>query len=285
MFLSRFRINKRCGLVRARQEFVCCTVLSALCLFLATPIVKAQSLDAELDIANKFIGRPLILRGMFLDDNLRFDASGKVTGAPRTGSFTLCEVDLEKVKRHGGEIEFRGLRSGLRYSQDSKAFYPMPLKDYPIKITVADSGDPGAFEATLNAIFSQHLSPAMKASMPDYWQHFFDPKMPWQDGGIGLSNPKRIGKATGVLAPKLLSGPDPKYNDYARKRRIEGVSVLQLVIDAKGNPQQVSIKQPLGFGLDEEAVKSVLQYRFAPAMLEGASVPVEISIEVNFHIY
>jgi hypothetical protein len=35
------------------------------------------------------------------------------------------------------------------------------------------------------------------------------------------------------------------------------VSVVALIVDAKGNPQQVHVVRPLGMGLDEKAVKAV----------------------------
>jgi TonB family protein len=38
-------------------------------------------------------------------------------------------------------------------------------------------------------------------------------------------------------------------------------------------------------GLDEKALEAVRQYRFKPSMLHGEPVAVEITIEVNFHIY
>ena len=41
----------------------------------------------------------------------------------------------------------------------------------------------------------------------------------------------------------------------------------------------------LGMGLDEKAIEAVRQYRFKPGLLNGKPVAVEITIEVNFHIY
>jgi TonB family protein len=38
-------------------------------------------------------------------------------------------------------------------------------------------------------------------------------------------------------------------------------------------------------GLDEKAIEAVRQYRFKPAMKDGKAVPVQMSIEIDFHIY
>jgi TonB family protein len=89
----------------------------------------------------------------------------------------------------------------------------------------------------------------------------------------------------GVMAPQLIYGPDPEFSDEARKAKYQGVVVVNLVVDAGGNPQRIRVIRPLGMGLDEKAVEAVRQYKFRPAMLNGKAVPVEINIEVNFHIY
>ncbi len=42
---------------------------------------------------------------------------------------------------------------------------------------------------------------------------------------------------------------------------------------------------PLGYGLDENAVGAVNRYRFKPAMKAGLEpVPVQITVEVNFRL-
>lgn len=43
--------------------------------------------------------------------------------------------------------------------------------------------------------------------------------------------------------------------------------------------------RPLGFVLDEEAVKAVLKWTFVPAIKDKRPVPAVISVEVNFHLY
>jgi TonB family protein len=45
------------------------------------------------------------------------------------------------------------------------------------------------------------------------------------------------------------------------------------------------IVRSLGYGLNEKAIEAVSKYRFKPAMKDGQPVPVEVNIEVNFHLY
>jgi outer membrane biosynthesis protein TonB len=51
-------------------------------------------------------------------------------------------------------------------------------------------------------------------------------------------------------------------------------------------PQHPRVVRGIGYGLDEQALKAVMKYRFKPAMKEGSvPVPVMITVEVNFRLY
>jgi TonB family protein len=41
----------------------------------------------------------------------------------------------------------------------------------------------------------------------------------------------------------------------------------------------------LGLGLDAKALEAVRQWRFHPALKDGKPVDVQISVEVEFHLY
>jgi TonB family protein len=89
----------------------------------------------------------------------------------------------------------------------------------------------------------------------------------------------------GVLPPQIIYGPDPKYTSQASAAKYSGVSVVALIVDAQGRPQNVRILRHLKMGLDEQTLAAIAQYKFKPATLEGKPVPVEINIEVKFKIY
>jgi TonB family protein len=85
----------------------------------------------------------------------------------------------------------------------------------------------------------------------------------------------------GVSAPQLISAPEAAYPDQAR-REIEGTCVVSLIVERDGTAQRVTVVRPIGHGLDETAVAAVKQYRFRPALMNGAPVPVEVNVEVHF---
>jgi TonB family protein len=90
----------------------------------------------------------------------------------------------------------------------------------------------------------------------------------------------------GISAPVPLNNIEAKYSPEARQARIQGVCLITLVVDAKGMPQNPRVIKGLGHGLDEKAVEAVKKYRFKPATkLDGAPVPVQIAVEVNFRLY
>jgi TonB family protein len=89
----------------------------------------------------------------------------------------------------------------------------------------------------------------------------------------------------GVSPPVLIYSVDAEFSDEARRAKYQGVSVVSLIVDAHGMPQRIRVVRKLGMGLDEKAVEAVKQYRFKPSVYQGKPVPVEITIEVNFHIY
>jgi TonB family protein len=88
----------------------------------------------------------------------------------------------------------------------------------------------------------------------------------------------------GFVQPKLVHRVDPEYTDQARRADFQGVTVIGLVVDTHGKPQNIHVVRPLGMGLDEKAIEAIQGYRFEPAVFQGHPVAVEINIEVNFQL-
>jgi TonB family protein len=83
-------------------------------------------------------------------------------------------------------------------------------------------------------------------------------------------------------APVLTEKVAPEYSDEARRTCKEGTVKLSVVVDESGMPQKIRVTQPLGSGLDDEAVRTVRKWRFRPAMKAGRPVAVQARVELHF---
>jgi TonB family protein len=61
--------------------------------------------------------------------------------------------------------------------------------------------------------------------------------------------------------------------------------LLSLLVDENGQPQNIKVLAPLGYGLDENAVNAIKTWRFAPGTKDGKAVAVPVTVEVSFHLY
>lgn len=97
----------------------------------------------------------------------------------------------------------------------------------------------------------------------------------------GPRAPVRVGGT--VKPPRLLSGPQPIYPILAKQSRIQGVVVIEAIIDERGNviQQRLVSGQPL---LVQAAMKAVAERKYEPTILDGEATPVDLRVEVTFHI-
>jgi protein TonB len=88
----------------------------------------------------------------------------------------------------------------------------------------------------------------------------------------------------GVTTPELLREVKPNYTGDAMRAKLQGVVEMEAVVMPDGSVGRVKITRSLdrAFGLDEEAIKAVKQWRFRPGMLRGQPVAVIVNVELTF---
>ena len=86
-------------------------------------------------------------------------------------------------------------------------------------------------------------------------------------------------------SPVALYNPDPEYPEEGRRANVSGTVKLSLTVGTDGLAHDVTVTKPLGHGFDEQAVRSVQEWRFEPAAENGKPVPARITIEVSFRTY
>jgi TonB family protein len=90
----------------------------------------------------------------------------------------------------------------------------------------------------------------------------------------------------GAGVPKCIYCPAPRYSGDARKAKVEGTVVLQVVVTTDGRATNVIIVKDPGKGLGLQAVESVRKWKFKPAAgPDGRPVAVTCPIEVTFRFF
>ena len=104
---------------------------------------------------------------------------------------------------------------------------------------------------------------------------------PGSGGGTG-GGVYQVGN--GVVSPVLLIGPKPAYTSEAMRAKIQGVVLLQCVVEPDGSVTRCSVQRSLdkAFGLDQEAIKAAQRWRFRPGTRLGEPVAVQVGIEMSF---
>ena len=87
-----------------------------------------------------------------------------------------------------------------------------------------------------------------------------------------------------VARPRGIHTPLPLYTELARKVRIQGMVILQVVLDKQGHVTEIEVLRDLPFGLTESAVKAVSGWRYEPATLNDKPIEVYMTVTVHFRL-
>jgi periplasmic protein TonB len=87
--------------------------------------------------------------------------------------------------------------------------------------------------------------------------------------------------SSGIVAPRKTFNVDPVYPSIARTARVEGVVILEAVIDRLGRVESVRVLRSIPL-LDQAAIDAVHQWRFTPTLLNGTPVSIVMVVTVNF---
>jgi len=86
-----------------------------------------------------------------------------------------------------------------------------------------------------------------------------------------------------VKPPSLITKVPPQYPLIARKAHVEGVVVVDAVIDENGNVTQAHVVSGPAL-LFQSALAAVVQWKYEPTYLNGTPVPLELQVEVTFRL-
>ena len=95
-----------------------------------------------------------------------------------------------------------------------------------------------------------------------------------------------FGVGNGVTSPIPITRAQPAYTADAMRARLQGVVVLNCVVQADGTCSDIRVVRSLDmvFGLDQQAIASAREWRFRPGLRCGEPVPVQVTLEIAFSI-
>jgi len=261
---------------------LCCLVL----------FLPSQAQPNESELKSRLLHRPLYLRGLWRNDDLHFDSDGKLIGDSDRTSFTLSGIEITKIKVEKDHLQLHGHRIGLELDGSSPVRVPLRVgtlrssREEEVNVGVAMPASQD-YSSTIDSIFTESIADFVP-SLPPWWQPYahkhllatsvaYDPYVSSRTGAL-----TRFGHE--VVLPAPLGNKEPEFNTYAKLLMFKGIAVIHLTIDKNGAPSKLSIKRPLGLGLDEQAIETVNSWLFIPATQNGKPVSVEVDMEVNFQI-
>lgn len=100
------------------------------------------------------------------------------------------------------------------------------------------------------------------------------------DNDLALYSGKEV-----TTKARVLSKPEPRYTEDARKHQVTGTVILRCIFGANGKVFGIRAVSSLPHGLTERAITAALQIRFIPATKDGRPVSMFMQLEYNFNLY
>ena len=256
--------------------------------FLLSHVAFAQNLD---DLRKEYVGKTVLLRGLYEGDDLKFDAEGNVMGAADGGHWTTARLEVARLDLRHNQLIVRGKRKALAMSEDGSLHdvYQGERKDWDKGVDRLDKAiltitvpDRARLAASLKKVLIVNQSEWKSVATP-YWHGYLDGNI--QTPIIKLGDVYRtLPDGTEVYK---CGGPVrcPEYSESARKARYMATATFEIVVDVNGRTGNIQIKKPAGMGLDENGVASLQKWQFKPAELDGRPVAVLLNVDIGWRLY
>jgi len=181
----------------------------------------------------------------------------------------------------GAQADSASATTAAAPTPDSTPAKAGPLKDEPT--TTSPEYAAQRLKDTLGRLFTPSIDDRFVGSMPTFWQLYYKSlaaKTDYHPADPSVFRQSQVDKKA-----SLISAIDPPSNELAQQYGVAGVAVYHVVVGPDGKAGEIAIGQPIGFGLDENAVNTLKNATFEPAMKDGKPVPVVLDLIVQFHIY
>lgn len=217
----------------------------------------------------------------FIAANIQLPAEARESA---TGGLVLVEFVVEKTGQIG---EVRAVKDpGMGMAREAVRVISL-MKERKMKWVPAENGGKRiAFRYTVPVSFNLQSPPKEKTATREMAADA-------TDGVYVVAEvmPKYAGCATDTVADctfrKLLEHirGNLKYPEEALKNQVQGPVVAEFVVGADGSIRDVKIKNGIGSGCDEEALRVIRSMpAWTPGYQDGKAVPVRMTLPVLFQL-
>jgi TonB family protein len=246
---------------------------------LAVAFVTASADDLKDTLQKQYEKQVVVLRTAFQEGNQEFDSAGTPLKLPSEKNWIVYgPIYIQKIKVESRDIRLEGPRIAFGRDKKKNKRIAIPLTK-PIEVRIhldRPSNSLSEIQEVLNRVFFPDAEKSPHP-VPEY-------QRPAKAGTSGEPTVYHV-KTGEVSVPVPKFTPDPDYSDAARHAKYQGNVTLGIVVDEMGTVSRITIVDALGMGLDEQSVKTLKTWRFEPAVHDGRPVPVEVSVEVSFHVF
>jgi TonB family protein len=102
--------------------------------------------------------------------------------------------------------------------------------------------------------------------------------------GKGVLSLSMLESPEQALPPRIIESTPAPYTESARAEGIEGSVVLMVLVRRDGSVGAASVSKGLEASLDDSALRTVREWKFAPSMRSGKTVEVVLQVEVRFQL-
>lgn len=285
----------------------CATLLGIilLCHAVSPELRAADAQDTEVRLKQDYLGKNVLVRGLYHGDQLDYDEQGNYMEGGVPGTWTLDGiVTLTDFKLRGDRLEISADRTVIGFSYQHNRVYALP--DKPVEIVVHFGPSIPSREGlaqVMSRIFMLDAGKLLQYA-PAYWQPIINDPV-WaryakdrrkSPASLTLFAPVNApdgepvyftdGEAhDGLEPPQPVDEPPPYYPEAARALKKRGTVLMAVLIDRTGAVRDaLLLGDPLGDGLDQSSVNTVRRWKYRPATRNGAAVSVIKPEPITFSI-
>ncbi len=145
----------------------------------------------------------------------------------------------------------------------------------------------GLDEEALKAAKAWRFRPAIKDGKPIPFKVVIELEFRTHPSQDDFARDAYTEGTAGLVMPKAIKVPVPKYTAEAMRAKIQGTVDVQIVVGPDGKVARARIQRSLDktYGLDEEALAAARQATFEPGTLDGKPVPVLATLTLEFRLH